>query len=262
MKYDIKNIIVIDSLGKEDGVNFTGETLYNDFIKRRIELTDKKINHYFHKVETSNQFLEILQYYSTNSPCLQGGVIIHLEMHGSKNLDGLICADGSLIEWEKSIELFRQINVITCNKLFITMGTCYGRYLYKAVDPYKKSPYSGYISASITVTPEEVYEKFGILFEEIINNKNIVDAYIEMEKTESNFYYKDSESTFDNAFESILNKIKNDPNLKNEFINNAIMESKNSTGYQINDKEADYIFNIALKNLYIRQKAAFDFSDC
>ncbi|PWA07538.1 hypothetical protein [Flavobacterium laiguense] len=150
---DIKHIVVIQSLF--DGDKKTGEELYNDTIKMQIEYVqaqDIKMSHSFHNVEDKEALIEVLKYYGVNSSYMQGGVVIHLEIHGLDNLQGLILKNNSTITWEVLSDLFRVINVNTCNKLYVTMATCYGRYLYKGIDPKKKSPYSGYISASQEVT--------------------------------------------------------------------------------------------------------------
>jgi hypothetical protein len=172
----VKHIIVIESLDTTDGVHFTGEALYNDTIKRRIDLFEKDFTHQFHKVNSKETFSEIIKYIQHNATYMQEGVVIHFEMHGDSELNGLVLSNGELIQWEEICDLLRPINVTTQNKLFVTMGTCNGRYIYKGVDPYKKSPYSGYISASKTVKSEEIYIKFGLLFEHLIENGNIVDS--------------------------------------------------------------------------------------
>lgn len=38
----IKHIIVIESLKEEDGIIHTGEALYNDTIKRKVDLIEKE----------------------------------------------------------------------------------------------------------------------------------------------------------------------------------------------------------------------------
>jgi len=258
---DIKHIIVFESLTEEDGHTFTGEALYNDTIKRRIDLLEKDFTHNFHKVGTKNDFIEFVKFYQVNSPYMNGGIVFHFEMHGDEALNGLVLSNGELITWKEIVDLLRPINITTSNKLFITMGTCNGRYLYKGVDPYKKSPYSGYISASSTVKADEIYEKFGNLFEELIDNGNIVTAYLEMKKTGSSFYYKDSEGTFKDAFSTTLKDLKENPDFKAEILKGAREETKKATGGDITEKEAELILEIALNDIYSEQKKAFDFSD-
>lgn len=259
---NIKHIIVIESLNEVDGIIYTGEALYNDTIKRRIDLYNKDFEHNIHKVNSKESLIEIIKFYQFNSPYMQGGIVLHFEMHGDDKIEGLILSNGELINWEELSDLFRTININTCNNLFITLGTCNGRFLYKGVDPYKKSPYSGFISASIKVDPEEIYIKFGKLFEELIENGNIVDAYIEMEKTESNFYYKDSERIFKEAFSTTMVQFSKDPKMKREILEDAIKETEKETGSKLSSKETEIIFEKALNDMYLKQKSAFDFSDC
>ncbi|MBA9074740.1 hypothetical protein GGR22_002913 [Flavobacterium gossypii] len=257
---NIKHIIVIESLTNRDGANFTGEALYDDIIRRHIDLYERDFTHAFYKAPTKQDLIETISSYVPKAKELEEGILIHLEMHGDEKLGGLILTDGSLIKWEELADLFREININTCDKLFITLGTCFGRFLYKGVNPYKKSPYSGYISASIEVNPEEVYIKFGKLFEELINRGNIVESYLEMEKTGSNFYYKDSKRIFEEAFNSSMQQLKD--GLRNEMLNESVKQVKNEIGADIPPHMAEILFDLALRNIYLAHKKAFDFDDC
>ncbi|SEJ16752.1 hypothetical protein SAMN05192553_102729 [Cyclobacterium xiamenense] len=257
----VKHILVIESLDESDGVHFTGEALYNDIIRRRIDLYGKDFTHQFHKVNSKESFSQIIKYVQYNANFMQEGVVIHFEMHGDNALEGLVLSNGELIKWEEICNLLRPINVATKNKLFVTMGTCNGRFLYKGVDPYRKSPYSGYISASKTVKPEEIYTKFGLLFEHLIENGNIVDSYLEMEKSESNFYYKDSKRVFKEAFSKTMENLANDSGLKEEILKDSIEQTKMATGKEFNKQESEVIFKKALKDIYNNQLKAFDFEE-
>ena len=133
--------------------------------------------------------------------------------------------------------------------------------LFRSVDPYKKSPYSGYISASKTVKPEEIYTKFGLLFEHLIDNGNIVNSYFEMEKTESNFYYKDSERVFKEAFAETMENLANNSGLKEEILKDSIEQTKKATGKELTEQESEAIFEKALRDIYNKQLKAFDFEE-
>ncbi|MDN4166956.1 hypothetical protein QWY31_15705 [Cytophagales bacterium LB-30] len=257
----IKHIIVLESLDATDGGRFTGETLYNDFIKMRIDSYQKNFTHKFYKVNSKETFSEIIKYIQHNADYMQEGIVIHLEMHGDSKLNGLVFSNGVLIKWDEICDLLRPINVATKNKLFLTMGTCNGRYIYKGVDPYKKSPYSGYISASKTVKPEEIYTKFGLLFEHLIENGNIVNSYLEMEKTESNFYYKDSKRVFKEAFSETMENLTNNLDLKEEILKVSIEQTKKATGKELTEQESEAILKKALRDIYDKQLKAFDFEE-
>lgn len=144
MADSFRHIIVIQSLFIED--DNSGEDLYNDIIKRYIDYNKKSIAHQFHRVSSKEELAEILRYIDSNAIYIPGGIVIHFEIHGSEGKDGLILSDRSLITWKELITFFREINIKTDNRLYITLATCYGRYLFEGVDSDKKSPYSGYIS--------------------------------------------------------------------------------------------------------------------
>ncbi|MNQ53372.1 hypothetical protein D3C85_674100 [compost metagenome] len=259
---DIKHIVVIQSLF--DGDKKTGAELYNDTIRMQIEYVQAqniKMTHSFHNVEDKETLIDILKYYGVNSAYMQGGVVIHLEIHGLGDLEGLILKNGSTINWGILSDLFREININTCNKLYITMATCYGRYLYKGVDPKKKSPYSGYISASQEVSTGEVMEDFTLLFQSLIGNGNLVKSYLELDERGSNFYYKDSERIFKENFQAVLEKLKNDFSIKNEILKDAKEQSEKS-GEPVADEEmANFIFEKSLHDIYKIHSDAFKF-DC
>lgn len=258
---DIKHIIVVESLDSANEPQ-TGKDLYDDTIKRQIDFLqpdDKKMTHIFFDAQTKNQFMETIKYLVANSPYMQGGVLLHLEMHGSSDLEGLVLADGSFINWTELVDLFREININLCDKLFVTMATCNGRYLYKGGNAKLKSPFSGYISASKTVTVGEIMRDFTILFESLLKSYNIVESYIELDAKGSNFFYKDSKGVFEDSFASILAKMKSDPTIKQEILKVA-MEGSAKAGEPIPDEEMkEFIFNKALKDTYDQHKKAYEF---
>jgi len=256
---DVRNIIVIESLIDE---RLTGRELYDDIISSKIETGHKPITHKFYSVSTKTELIDVIKYYEFNASGLNGGILIHLEMHGAKDKTGLILSEKSLITWKELVDLFRPINIVTCDKLFLTMATCYGRNLYKGVDPYKKSPYSGYISASKAIYPSEIVAKYSILFEQLIDLGNLVAAYLKMEETESNFYYKDSKRTFEDSFQSYTDELMNNPEKKAKFIEDSIKEVKQAGQPTPDDKMVDSVLKQVLGDLYVKQKEAFNFSDC
>lgn len=256
---DIKNIVIFESLINE---RLTGTEIYNETISKKIESYKKPFTHKLYSINSKNELIELLKYYNYNSIHINGGILFHFEMHGANDYSGLILSNGELIIWEELADLFRPINIQTCNKLFITMATCYGRHLYKGVDSFKKTPYSGYISANEAVYPSEIVDKFSILFDSLIEKGNLIDAYLIMEKTESNFYYKDTETTFEESYQSIYNKLTKDENYKSDYIISIKNQAKKDGQAIPDEKTLEFIFQKALKDSYYKHKEAFKFTDC
>lgn len=256
---DIKHIVIIESLIDE---RLTGKEIYDDCIRPRIDFQKRPFTHKYYSITSKQELIELIKYYTINAAYMNGGLLFHFEIHGDAELRGLVTSDRTLISWKELVEIFRPINIVTCNKLFITMATCYGRYLYRGVDPYKKSPYSGYISASKAVYPTEIIEKFLILFEKLIEGGNLVEAYLEMEKTESNFYYKDSKTTFEEAYSSTYEKLVKNEEFKKQFIKES-KEIAIQAGQPVpNDEIAEEMHKEALETIYHKQKEAFNFDNC
>jgi len=253
---DIRHIIVIQSLSDKE--KKTGKILYDDIIKRHIDYLQSenlKMTREFHEVLDKKSFVEILHFYGINSQYMNGGIVIHLEMHGSEDKDGLILSDNSFISWEEIVDLLRIININTKNNLYITMATCFGRYMFKGVSDKKKSPYSGYISASKKVIVDEILDDFTMIYETLIANGNLVHSYLELDKKGSNFFYMDSETTFEKNFEAF----KNNPNFRKQVLDSANETVKNNFGEIVDGEMSNYIYDAGLKQIYLQQKQNFLF---
>lgn len=258
----INHIFVIQSLQKGDKP--TGRELYDDVIRRRIDLLQSesiKMTHSFFDVGDKTNFIEILKYIEANAGSLSGGILIHFEIHGSTDRDGLVLSDSSLVSWKELVTLLRPINIKTCNKLFITMATCYGRFLYLGVDPDKKSPYQAYISASKAIMTVEVIEKFNILFEILMDCGDLILAYKEHEKSNSPFFYKDSFRTFEDTMALHREQIDSDPEYKQRILDHPYIQKQLASG-QVDDATMDSMIDLVFKQIVIRHAKAFNFSDC
>lgn len=253
---DIKHIIVIQSLPKND--KKTGKELFDDIIKMHIDYkqpANLKMTREYHEVFDKDSFVEILRFYGINSEYMAGGIVIHLEMHGADNRKGLVLSDDSMIVWEEIVDLLRVINRNTKNNLYLTMATCFGRYMFEGVSQFKKSPYSGYISASKEVLPDEILNDFSIIFETLIANGNLVYSYLELDKKGSNFYYMDSERTFEMNFEAF----KSNPKFRKQILDSATATVKESGGEIADEEMSNFIYDAALKQTYLLQKQNFLF---
>jgi hypothetical protein len=259
---NINHIIVIQSLPTGDIM--TGKELYDDVIKPRIDLLQKqaiKMTHNFFDCPDKNSFVDALKYVQANSAYMPGGILIHFELHGSSNKDGLVLADGAFISWKEIVELLRPINISTCNKLYITLATCYGRYLWLGIDPFQKSPYQTYISASKAVTTGEVIDKFNLLFELLIDSGDLIKAYTEHEKSGTSFYYKDSLTSFEDSVKLFLDNLRNDPKCRERIVDHPVLKASLGSG-KVSDKDMDETIKKAFAYILDKQIDAFNFSDC
>lgn len=124
---NIKHIFIIESLFDEDIKS--GLELYDDVVKRRIDGLQKaeiKMTHSFFDAKNKVSLIEYLKYVTVNSVAMQAGILLHLEIHGSLDKNGLILKDKSLITWLELVEIFREINTSSSNALYISLASCFG----------------------------------------------------------------------------------------------------------------------------------------
>lgn len=252
----VKHIIVIQSLVNE---RLTGLELYQDTISRTIDFKKLDYTHSYHDVATSQELKNLLKQYGDQATQYSDGIVIHLEMHGASNLEGLVLSNGELIPWSELVDLFRVINIGTQNNLYITMGTCNGRHMYRGADLNQRSPYAAFISASKTVTNGQVFDDFTRLYENLLANGNLINAYLEMEKSGTEFFYKDSKTVTEEAIANVMKTLFGDADMKSTIINNMIEETERLTGKRFTPQEAEAVFNLAIKNMIERQKSTFNF---
>lgn len=257
----IKHIILIDSIDESENVNFNAESFYRDKIRYPAIAQESSITHEYKKAPNSETFFEILKNLSKDYHYLTEGLLLHFDIHGDKNKKGLILESDELIPWIEIINPLRELNVFLKNKLYLTMTTCFGRYLYTGVDFKLKSPYSCYISSAESVGEIDAYENYGVLFDGLFKKGNLVDAYNEMDNIENRiFYYKDSETTFENAFRSLYEKLTNDNSpLKKKVLDEAIKHTLERTGNQISYQKAEAIQLVSLNELHRIVKENYKF---
>lgn len=257
----IKHIILIDSIDESENVNFNAESFYRDKIRYPAIAKESTITHKYKKAPNSETFFIILKNLSKNYHDFDDGLLIHLDIHGDRNKKGLILESNELIPWIDLINPLRDLNVLLKNKLYLTMTTCFGRYLYLGVDFKLKSPYSCYISSSNSVGEIDAYENYGILFNKLFETGNLIDAYNEMDNANNRiFYYKDSETTFENAFRSLYEKLTNDSSpLKKKALDEAIKNTLAQTGNQLSYEEAKSIQLVSLNELHRIVKENYKF---
>jgi hypothetical protein len=260
---NIQHIAIIQSLNPEEIQ--TGKNLYDDVVSRRINLLQPKGNkmtHIFWDLNSLEEFLDMLEYYVVNSPYMKSGILLHIEAHGEEDRKGLILSDGSFVNWATLISNFRKINTNCCNELFVSMATCYGRFLYQGIFPYKKSPYSGYISAVEQVSPEDIIETFHTLFEELISTRNIVAAYEHIEKAQSNFYYKDMKAVFEDNFRISELELRTSPAFRKEAFKNANKKARADGFPELTKEDEETLIDAVCRDLYVQRKADFFFGEC
>lgn len=259
----IGTIYIIKSLDK--GEYLTGSELHNDIIEKHYKyFPDEKEKLIYNLFTPANrkEFFEALEFIRYNCEYAKLGILLHLEMHGS-NGGGLHLSSNEVVKWNELTEILTDINLKTCNKLYLCMATCFGRSLYNSVDIRKTSPYCGYISASKEINVAEILSDYTIIYENLLNSKNIIMAYEELENKNknSNFYYKDTDAVFQDVMDYTFNKIQNDETVRNELIE-KIKNDMKVQNVDISEFEIPEILELVQKDYREKHYPKFVLKNC
>ena len=128
---EFNRIYVIESLPV--GEEKTGTELHNDLLRwqeLRYEGFTSVLVEPRNKSDWNTMMSNIL------NDTENGGVlpIIHFEIHGSTNKDGLVLASHELVTWSEMRDVLEKINIASRMNLFVTLAVCHGAYLLRGLE--------------------------------------------------------------------------------------------------------------------------------
>lgn len=164
-------IYVIESLLKVE--EQTGFLLYNDLLRYKAEQS-KYFDAELKVVDSKREFYEIFN--RINEDVEKRGVrpYLHFEIHGC--IKGLVLNNYELVTWDELYCLFLNINILLKNHLYISLATCYGGYLFNAIDPLKKAPFFGFVGTLDTVSSFDLQVGFYEFFETLLSSRDLTAA--------------------------------------------------------------------------------------
>jgi hypothetical protein len=259
----IGTIIIIESL--KDNETKTGSNLYNDVICRYLEYhgNKKKIKHELHIINSKSDFFILLKEIIQNYKSYPSGILLHFEMHGASDKSGLVLSNDSHITWKELQVPFIELNVILDNELYISMATCFGRFLHEAIEFRKKAPFRAFISASKEVSPVQISQSFEAIFEKLAETCDLLMSYCFVMNNEKIFFYHDSREVWKLAIAKTFYDLDNDKEAKAEF-DKGIKEdweklSKEKKLIPFESMNFEYIKQLVRNNLILETKSNFYF---
>ena len=138
-------------------------------------------------IASRNEFLNAFQHIFAR--LADEGVFpyIHFDMHGSKK--GLQLKNGEIIIWEELSPLLVKINVRTRNRLFISLSSCFGYYLFNATNPMERVPFYAYIGPPSTVLVGAVEKDWTNYFTILFETKDFLEALKALNADKNSFEY-------------------------------------------------------------------------
>lgn len=183
MKIPFNQIYIIESL--RDGDVLTGTNLHNDLLQYQtfkhpdftsILKSPKDLK------EWDELFSEIKEDCIKNHNC----PILHFEVHGSSDKNGLVLNSGELVTWKHLYYNITPINEILNNKLFITLAVCHGNFFMSKCRIDQHAPFRGIIGSFDSIYESDLVIRYYEFYEELFNSLDINKAFEKMKKANPN----------------------------------------------------------------------------
>lgn len=219
--FRFNKIYVIESLQEDE--RQTGKELYDDIINRRScchSALDTEYVQVPSLADWSFTIKRIIQEVKDN----QVIPILHLELHGSSNHDGLVLAKGNLIPWRDFVSDMRCINIETQNNLFITMGICFGMDILYYTSLEEPSPFWGIIGSLYALQNDDIYIRYSEFYDEFLQSFDLTKSLERLFQANPN---RPQEYSFVNAPELFRVVYKN--YLKTQFTSDATKKRSSDT---------------------------------
>jgi hypothetical protein len=157
---------------KQDEIQ-TGSELFYDVIQRRLHLFNH-LSAQLVNMSSKEDLVRELRSIGERSSNQQIFPYLHFEMHGSRY--GLELASEEIYSWEELCSLLSAINAITANNLFVSLATCHGAFIMKAIDILGTIPFFAFVGPVVAVSAEETRADWQNYFETLINTRDIGKA--------------------------------------------------------------------------------------
>lgn len=170
---EFNRIYVIESLPSGD--EKTGTKLHNDLLQwlpYRFDGFQSILMEPKNKLEWTQVMAKIL------ADTQKGGrPIVHLEIHGSADKDGLVLASGELVSWEEMKNVLTEINIASRMNLFVTLAVCHGAYLLTQYHLNERAFCYGILGSFDALKVSDLKIRFNEFYEELFTSFDVVKAY-------------------------------------------------------------------------------------
>lgn len=171
---EFNRIYVVESLPAHE--EKTGTQLHNDLLqwqKFRFEGFQSVLLEPKNKQEWEKYMVRILED-TANKGVLP---IIHFEIHGSTNKDGLVLASGELVSWEEMGNILTRINIASRMNLFVSLAVCHGAYLLTQYHLDHRAFCYGVLGSFDVLKVNDLKIRFNEFYEELFTSFDINKAY-------------------------------------------------------------------------------------
>jgi len=204
--FTFNKIYVIESLSLDE--TLTGTLLYNDLLRWKEKDHNYQIQAKLDPVADRHAFLKVFR--DIQSECRTSGIypIIHLEIHGSEDLDGLVLKSGELVTWEELRSALEEINLIVGNNLFLTLAVCHGAFLLGICRVHQRAPFWGFIGSFETIYSYDLLMRYTEFYTELLTSFEFDKALAALRTANpslpADYRFINSQITFINVYDKYL----------------------------------------------------------
>lgn len=175
------SIIVIESLPEAESQ--TGLVLVRDTLTLECNLKSLGLTHF--DCNSKPEFLHFFDRLEQSLLSKNGDVvhksvrspILHFEIHGSTDKDGLVLKDGSFVNWSLFRECIQKINRATNNNTIVVMAVCNGYWATPGIVMSKLTPFYAMVAPSEPITVGTINKIFPTFYKEAFETGNLITAF-------------------------------------------------------------------------------------
>lgn len=172
--FEFNFLYVIESLDENEGDKLTGTELLEN-LKPYAEQA-KALSTSLITVGDAGQFRDAMAYLRDKAAEGQRPVL-HFEIHGTDEKDGLYIKNGDEIKWAEVLNWISDINYASGCNLMVSFAVCYGQYLARFINAGKRMPFCISLGSFEELYEDDLEVRFFAFYKELLTSFNIDKAY-------------------------------------------------------------------------------------
>lgn len=173
-EFEFNYIYVIESLDTNEGDTLTGKNLLEKLKPYADQV--KALSTGLITVESAAQFWDAMDYICQKAAEGERPVI-HFEIHGTDEKDGLYIKNGEVIKWPEVLSRISDINYASGCNLLTSFAVCYGQYLAQFINAGKRMPFCISLGSFEELYEDDLEVRFFAFYQELLTSFNIDQAY-------------------------------------------------------------------------------------
>jgi hypothetical protein len=171
--FAVNSVVIIESLG-------TDEFKSGRALQGHIQGLTHEFNHippvYLYEVSGLSQFLDTLNQLTENANLKNQRPVLHIEVHGREDQDGISFTDGSYILWSGLASHLSELNRATQFNLLVCVAACFGAHSLSMVRSENPAPCLVLIGPTKITTGPELLMCFRQFYRELLSKLDLTMA--------------------------------------------------------------------------------------